>query len=171
MNPLKFVLVALVFPAILCSSLNASADSEKMDGMRSKWHEKMEARHQELFKDLGLNDQQKKALEDNKDKNRGQSKAMRQSMHEKMTQLRQELQKDTLDMGKINQIQGELKALQGQLLDQRLAGILEVRKILTPEQFKTFSEKMEEHRKADGEHWEHDQKEHSKDGDVSEPHE
>ena len=38
------------------------------------------------------------------------------------------------------------------MADQRLAHILEVRKILTPEQFKKFSEKMKD-RKNHGGHW------------------
>ena len=68
--------------------------------------------------------------------------------------MRQELQNPTLNMDKINQIQSELKASQAQMLDARLQGILEIRKILTPEQFTKFSAKMEEH-KGRGDHkWE-----------------
>ena len=63
--------------------------------------------------------------------------------------MKQELQKQNLDTGKIDQLNNELKKLQSQLLDQRLAATLEVRKILSPEQFKKFMAKMEEHR----EHW------------------
>ena len=66
--------------------------------------------------------------------------------------IRQELQKDQLNMDSINQINSELKNLQAQILDRRLEGILEVRKVLTPEQFKKFTDRTEErkvHRDAE----------------------
>ena len=48
-----------------------------------------------------------------------------------------------LNIGKITQINNELKILSAQMLDRKLEGILEVRKILTPEQFKKFMTKTE----------------------------
>ena len=108
---------------------------------------KMEAKQQELYKDLNLTDQQKKSLEENKNKHKEQTKALRNEMKEKRDLLRQELQRDELNMGKINQTNNDLKNLQAKMLDDRLASILEVRNILTPEQFKKFISKMEEHGK------------------------
>jgi Spy/CpxP family protein refolding chaperone len=51
-----------------------------------------------------------------------------------------------LDMAQINQFHTTLKDLHGRRADHRLEGILEVRKILTPEQFSEFMELMERHR-------------------------
>lgn len=106
--------------------------------------EKMDAKQQQLYRDLNLTKEQKKLLEENKNKNREQMKELFHNMRIGMILMRQELQKDQLDMGKINQINNELKQLQAQMLDYRLQSILEVRKILTPEQFKKFEAKMEE---------------------------
>ena len=46
-------------------------------------------------------------------------------------------------MEKIDQINGDLKKMMAQMLDYRLERILEVRKILTPEQFKKFTSQVE----------------------------
>ena len=61
-----------------------------------------------------------------------------------MASLRQELEKSQLNMQLVYQINNELKLLEAQILDNRLERILEVRKILTPEQFKKFEDKMNE---------------------------
>jgi Spy/CpxP family protein refolding chaperone len=99
----------------------------------------------QIYKDLNLTAEQKKLLDENKNQNRQEMKALFQSIKDKRALLQQELQKDQLDMGKINQIQGEMKEFQGKMLDRRLTGILEVRKILTPEQFKKFLSHTDEH--------------------------
>ncbi|MBF0522185.1 MAG: Spy/CpxP family protein refolding chaperone [Candidatus Omnitrophica bacterium] len=104
----------------------------------------------QFYKDLNLTEEQQKALEANKSKNRDQMKALGQNMKDKMSLLRQELQKDPLNMEQVNRIEADLKAAQAQMLDQRLASILEVRKILTPEQFKKFMAKMEQKREHFG---------------------
>jgi Spy/CpxP family protein refolding chaperone len=65
-------------------------------------------------------------------------------MRQKMASLRQELEKSELNMQVIYQTNNELKQLQTQMLDNRLERILEVRKILTPGQFKKFEDKMNE---------------------------
>jgi Spy/CpxP family protein refolding chaperone len=143
---LKMIVLAVFCASALCST-SALADSDSKDHKKSEWREKMDAKKEEIFKDLNLTDEQKEALKANKEKNREARKTLSQAMRDKMKLMREELQKDNLDMGKINQIQADLKSAQAQMLDQRLEGILEVRKILTLEQFKKFSDKMEEHRK------------------------
>jgi len=105
---------------------------------------KIDAKQREIYNDLGLTGEQKKLLEANKNKHREQTKALFTQMRQEMTLLRQELDKSELNMQTIYQINNEVKQLQAQMLDNRLEGILEVRKILTPEQFKKFEDKMNE---------------------------
>jgi Spy/CpxP family protein refolding chaperone len=137
---------------LICGQAWAAPDTTDTKAKNPEWGQKMEAKRGEFFKELGITDEQKKALEAHKDQHRQEMKDLGKAMRDQMAQMRQELQKETLDMGKINQIESDLKATQAKMLDHRLQGILEVRKILTPEQFKKFSEKMEEHRKHGGEH-------------------
>ena len=97
-----------------------------------------------VFKDLNLTEEQKKLLEDNKAKNRSEMKAAFDEMKKKRDEMRQELQKEKLDMGKVTQITNDIKKLESEMSDRRLQSILEVRRILSPEQFKKFMSKMEE---------------------------
>lgn len=108
--------------------------------------QKRDARMRQLYQDLNLADEQKKLLEENKNKSREQMVSLRRQMREKMTMIRQELQKNDMDMAVITRINNELKVLQSDILDRRLESILGVRKILTPEQFKKFTQNMEEGR-------------------------
>ncbi len=135
---------AVLFAGLLFSGVSYAQPGDHKDD--PKGSEKMEAKHEGFFKELNFNEDQKKALKANKEKHRQDTKAVFEDMHAKMKLMREELQKDHLDMGKVNQIQADLKATQAKMMDQRLEHILEVRKILTPEQFKQFSQKMEEHR-------------------------
>jgi len=105
---------------------------------------KIDAKQQEIYNHLRLTDEQKKLLEKNKNKYREQTKTLFTRMRQKMDSLRQELEKSELNMQVIGQINNELKQLQSQMLDNRLEHILEVRKILTPGQFKEFEDKMNE---------------------------
>ena len=124
-------------PFVYANESGACAKNEK------GWTEKKETRHQELYKELNLTEAQKKLLEENKAKNKDQMKSLFSEMKDKRAIIQQELRKDTLDMGKITQINNDLKGLQAKMLDYKLERILEVRKILTPEQFKKFTAKME----------------------------
>ncbi len=122
---------------------NKSCESGKAVSGKTGYNKK------EAFKDFNLTDEQKKMLEANRSKHREDMKALFNDMKTQKAAMSQELQKQTLDMAKINQINGELKKLEARMLDYKLQGILDVRNILSPEQFKKFSEKMEERKGHD----------------------
>ena len=102
--------------------------------------EKMRTQMVEIFKQLNLSAEQEKQLEDHRNKHREQAGVFRKSIQEKKEEMRNELQQQELNMEKINKIHSELKDLYSQKADHTLTGILEVRKMLTPEQFKRFCE-------------------------------
>ena len=123
----------------------------------SKWdHEKFEKKIQEIYGQLNLSSEQKKQLDENKQKHRDNMKSSFEKMHSLRQEMRQELTKSELDMNKINGLQSQMKSLQSEMIDRRLESILDVRKILTPEQFAKFNALMEEHRNKN-------KKSHSKD--------
>ncbi len=142
----KVRIAALLAIGALCLSAPAlyAATNDTAPAQEKGFTKKMEAKRQQLYKELNLSDEQKKLLEENRNKHKEQMKALFSQMKEERLLIRDELKKDTLDTGKIYQINNELKKMQGQLLDYRLESILEVRKILTPEQFKKFAAKIEE---------------------------
>ncbi len=102
--------------------------------------EKMKARMLEVFKQLDLSPEQEKQLEAHRNKHREQAGEIRKSIKAKREEIRNELQKQELNMEKINKIHSELKSLRSKKADHRIDGILEVRKILTTEQFVKFCE-------------------------------
>lgn len=139
------VVVAALAVALVLSSPAAYAYSS--GGKEGKaCTDSQETRHDKLFKDLNLTADQKKMLDENKAKHREDIKKLFEEMKTDRAAIRQELQKPELDMGKINQINDEMKKVQAQMLDNKLQSVLEVRKILTPEQFQKFMAKIEEHK-------------------------
>ena len=117
-------------PASVCQQNDAAAG-------------KMQAKRQGFYSELGLSEGQKKLLEENRNKHKEESKALFSQSKEKMALLRQELQEEPLNTGKIYQTNNELKKLQSEVLDNRVERIMEVRKILTAEQFKKFLAKID----------------------------
>lgn len=141
-------LVAFILPVAGVNAQPPDGCDEGEGAVSQEKQGKMERKHKEMFEDLGLSEEQKKLLEENKTKNHEKMKAVHSSMKEKRKLLHEELKKDELDMAAITGINNEMKALEAQMSDDRLAGILEVRKILTKEQFKKFSAKMDQMRKS-----------------------
>ncbi len=108
------------------------------DDKDASWGQKNDTKVQEIYSQLNLTDQQEKQLEENKTKHRGEMKDTFTKIKADKEALKAELMKPELDMNKINEIQSQIKALQADTLDRRLNSVLEVRKILTPEQFGKF---------------------------------
>ena len=114
------------------------------DEMRGEMREKMKARMLEVFKQLDLSPEQEEQLKTHRKNHRGQGKEFRENMKAKKEAIRNELQKEELNMENVYTIHKELKDLIMQKADHRLEGILEVRKILTAEQFRKFCELRKE---------------------------
>lgn len=102
-------------------------------------------RFEEMVKELGLTEEQQKKIEEHKKTMMEKAKALREEIQQKKEAIGAELQKEQLDMEKINVLQAEIKALIAQREDGRLKGILEMREILTLEQFQKLHEKMGKH--------------------------
>jgi Spy/CpxP family protein refolding chaperone len=105
--------------------------------------EDREAQVVEINQQLNLSTEQDRQLRVHRNQHEKQKEELNERIRSKKEELKQELQKQELRMKKINQLHAELKLLLGQREDRRLEGILEVRKILTPEQLKKFLELIE----------------------------
>ena len=95
---------------------------------------------------LNLSTEQQELMDVHKAKRREQMEAFHKSMMTTREAMKTELEKEEPNMDTINQIQSELKVLDATKADHRLEGILEVREILTPEQFSEFMELKGKHR-------------------------
>jgi Spy/CpxP family protein refolding chaperone len=109
---------------------------------------RLRAMKEEFMARLGLSEEQKKQLEENRQKNMSARKELVSVIRADKEALNEELLKPELDMARINAIHAEMKTAQARIADQRLDSILEVRKILTAEQFRQFVAEMKEKRGA-----------------------
>jgi len=141
--------LALVGILGLTGSANAQTitdlteDEVKMIQKKREMKEKFKAKMKEA---LGISDEQQQKLEEHRKAHRKQGKQYYGSIKDLKKQLKAELEKLDFDIAKVRGIHGEMKSLKIQMADQRLEGILQVREILTAEQFKKFSELKEQHK-------------------------
>ncbi len=84
---------------------------------------------------LNLSDDQVKQLKDNHQKQKDAMKSIFEQMKSSREAFDAEIVKAAPDMNKINAIQTQIKTLQGQMADNHLNMLLEIKKIMTPEQF------------------------------------
>ena len=91
-----------------------------------------------FFKDL--TDDQKKQLKDIWQKQKEAKKAAFEQIKADKDAITNELLQTTPDVNKINDLKSKLEALGAQMLDNRISSDLEVKKILTAEQFAQYLE-------------------------------
>ncbi len=119
---------------------NMQGGQEKMGEMRARAMDRM-------IKDLNLSKTQETELRDHQKAHREQARALFEKMRESQEKLAVELEKVKTDRRAIKAISKEMKKTQADLVDHRINGVLKVKEILTPEQFKEFSEKISDLRK------------------------
>ena len=150
MNLRKIIFMGVLLGSFLAAAPLYAAKGENSPADKSyffqKRHEKMEEKIQAIYSQLNLTDEQKRRLQENKGAHRDKKKAMFERMRSYREALNKELMKSSLDMKKINEIQAQFKTLQSQMIDDRLISILEVRKILTPDQFVRFLSLMQKNK-------------------------
>jgi len=91
-----------------------------------------------MTKILNLTQDQEKQLKDSRQKHKEAMKAVMEQMKSNREAFDAEIIKATPDMNKINDIQTQMKTIQSQMLDNHLNSIMEIKKILSPEQFAGF---------------------------------
>ena len=95
-----------------------------------------------LYDRLNLTEQQRLQLEENRRKHHARMKTLTDQLTATQQQLNKELERPVLDKSRIDQLKDQLDRLQNELTALRLKGILDVRAILTPEQYEIFTESM-----------------------------
>ncbi|MBF0484782.1 MAG: Spy/CpxP family protein refolding chaperone [Candidatus Omnitrophica bacterium] len=148
----KFLLIMLFAGIFLWLSPLANAqmppnedvmDSEGMGpGME---HKGKGGKHfDEMKKELGLSEEQIKALDANREAKKTEIKALHEKMKTAQKELKIELDKPVSDEAKIKNAEEQLKQAFTEMTEHRVKAILEIKKILTPEQFEKFTKNMEE---------------------------
>jgi Spy/CpxP family protein refolding chaperone len=127
---LVVALMALSAPMVYADNGAGDKDSwHQGDDMHHGQHEHM------LAKILNLSDDQVKQLKDIHQKQKEAMKSTFEQMKSNREAFEAEIVKATPDMGKINDIETQIKTLQSQMVDNHLNSLLAVKKVMTPEQF------------------------------------
>jgi Spy/CpxP family protein refolding chaperone len=127
---LVMAVMALSFPLAYADSVGQDKGPSAKD---ADWHHGQQDHMTAQI--LNLTEDQEKQLKDLRDKNKEAMKSVFKQMKANRTAFETEIVKATSDMNKVNDLQTQVKALQSQMVDNRLNSILEIKKILTPEQF------------------------------------
>jgi Spy/CpxP family protein refolding chaperone len=123
-------LAALSAPLVYADT---APGNEKSSAHERGWHHGQEG--QMMAKVLNLSADQEKQLKDLHQKQRDAMKATFEQMKTNREAFEAEIAKATPDMNKVNDLQNQLKTIQGQILDNHLNDLLAIKKVLTPEQF------------------------------------
>lgn len=138
--------------------MKAAYEQKKGNGEFKKnkdWKVDKEKFKAKIKEELGLTDEQQQKLEEHRKVHREQAKLYKKSIEDLREQLKKELEKEDFDREKVQGLHEQLKSLINQKEDHRLQGILDVREILTAEQFRKFHEfKDRKKEKRDGK-WEY----------------
>jgi Spy/CpxP family protein refolding chaperone len=126
----KMLGLMLATAVVLTSPMLVYADSSHQAG--DSHHDQQD--HM-MFKILNLSEDQKKQLKDSRKKQMKAMNSILEQMKSNREEFNAEIVKARLDMNKIKNNQAHLKSIQSQIVDNHLDSILEIKKIMTPEQF------------------------------------
>jgi Spy/CpxP family protein refolding chaperone len=99
-----------------------------------------------MAKDLGLTPEQQQKMKDLRTTHQQEVSPIREQIKAKMLDIRLEMEKDAPDTGVLDRLVGEAETLKASLHKARLHHLLDLKKILTPEQW----QKAREHFLAQG---------------------
>ena len=148
---LLFVLAIVSFVALSAGSAWAVPTGGDLGGYGKSAPEKMgemrERVMERMINKLKLSKTQERDLRDHQKVHRDDARALFEKMRESQKSLAKELEKATSDKRAIRAIAKEMKKTQAKLVDHRISGVLRVKEILTPEQFKEFSKMISDLRR------------------------
>ncbi len=143
------MILALAGVFLMTSSAYALEGPSKKDfGRKQEKHQggKMHQKGKimaEAMDELNLTKEQREEIKKNKEAYRESGQEIREGMRSKRKELKRELDKWESDDGKINNLVDEIAELQKETLQNRIEGILSVKKVLTEEQFEELKQKLE----------------------------
>lgn len=130
---MTIVLMALYAPLALAdNSPDAAKPMQEQGGGHHGQKDDM------MAKVLNLSEDQVKQLQDLHQKERDTMKSTFEQLKAAHQAFEAEISKASPDMTKVDAAQAQIKTITGQMADNRLNSLLEVKKVLTPEQFSGY---------------------------------
>lgn len=114
--------------------------SDDNPGRMQRHENKME----KIIQELNLTPQQQEQIKQLRAQREGQAKSLRDGLRSARQSLKAELDRQNIDEAKVKTIAQELKQLEGQMIDMRISRVLEMKKVLTPEQYQILQEKIKQ---------------------------
>ena len=141
MKRLSFVFAILIAATLLFDAAGAGDAFARGPGGGMKGFGPGGGKHLErLMEELDLTDDQRLKLDGNREAQMVLGQKLFKEFAEKQKELGEELESETTNRSKINALAADLKEIQGRMIDLRIDSVLAVKEILTPEQYKKFSE-------------------------------
>jgi len=136
---MKTRIIKTVVPLIVIMFIFSAAPAYGEHGHKGK-------RMENFIEKLGLTVEQQELLRQEREAHKGVAKQVHEALKNEREALRKELEKPVSNQAQIDRLTSSIKVLQSQIVDLRVEKILSMKEILTPEQFKKFSEMTEKHR-------------------------
>jgi len=143
MKRLLVFAMAVMFLAVVGHNAYAMEQRGKSEGEGK--------RHEEVFKALHLTPEQQSKLQENRKMQRQKMEQLHIAIADRQKQLRESLSQPAATKESVAPLVNEINALQAQMTQNRVDGIMVVKQILTPEQFTQFQQLMEKRWQGKGE--------------------
>ncbi|TRZ81357.1 periplasmic heavy metal sensor [bacterium] len=138
------VMVTSFFLAVM--PVYAEKDSDSCQP-RKNWGSQKQEKFDNMIEKLNLSQEQVAQLKSHKQSRRQSHEKLHSVLKKQKEQLKVELEKPESDNARIKEIASSIKQTQSEMVDERIKGILEIKAILTQEQFKEFQAIMGRHMK------------------------
>lgn len=146
------ITVTLLFSAMI--TVSAYAGWGKCQAPRGG--ERYEEKGDKIASELGLAPEQDKLLKETRVAHREAMAGLRKELQIKHEALREALAAPGVTRQQVEPIANDIKVLQAKMVDSKIGGILKVKSLLTPEQYKKLQEIKDE--RKNGVHSRHDRK-------------
>ena len=138
----KDVLCTAMIGSLILIPFSLSARPSSDEGFRVARRDS--AKGGSLMDQLRLTPQQQETLMKRREEQRGIRQEMRRQLQEKRAALQEEIGRTQSDAAKIGRLTQDIKALQSRQLDEKVEELMELKRVLTPQQYQKFQEKVRE---------------------------
>ncbi|MFA5099422.1 MAG: periplasmic heavy metal sensor [Candidatus Omnitrophota bacterium] len=133
--------------AVMIFGFASLAFAQLPEGDRAKMGKDWESRFNTIIKELNLTPEQQQAIGAQRSQDRARSQELRQKIKSARKEITAELDKEVTDTAKVDSLVAQMKELTGDRIEQQIQGIMSLKNILTPEQFKALNAKKEHNHK------------------------
>ena len=120
--------------------MGMDGDMQRPPKMSKQDQKKMKKSFEEIAKELNLTDEQKQQIETMAKTDKEKRKEIRNQIREKFKAVDAELLKENYDINVVNGLTDDIKSLQGEMSKMNIDGKIQMRNILTYDQFKQIEQ-------------------------------